>query len=397
MIKREYYLSKIRPFYESDLIKVITGIRRCGKSVIKDQIAEELQNQGKPIISLDFEKRSISAQITNADELIAYIEENKNKQEKTFVFLDEIQQVKDWNIACRSLRLENLSLFITGSNSKLLSGEFTKELSGRFVSFNIRPFVYKELTEYAEQLNKTRKINDYLIWGGFPKTLEFDNDDAIRAYLEDLDEQIIFNDIIKRYKIRKNELFRRMVSYVLVSNARIFSANSVLKYLKKEGLSASINTIMKYLHYLEEAYIIRSIPYYSTKTKRELSFFVKIYNEDVAFNTLRQIGKKYDITHNLENIIYNELIFMGYKLSVYRKDDKEIDFVCEKNAKEYLVQVAYSIVEDKTYEREFALFNELDQSRKKIIITNDDIDFSTSTVTHISLNKFLMMKDLDDI
>lgn len=397
MIKREYYLSKIRPFYESDLIKVITGIRRCGKSVIKDQIAEELQNQGKAVISLDFEKRSISAQIANADELIAYIEENKNKQEKTFVFLDEIQQVKDWNIACRSLRLENLSLFITGSNSKLLSGEFTKELSGRFVSFNIRPFVYKELIEYAEQLNTTRTINDYLIWGGFPKTLEFDNEDAIRAYLEDLDEQIIFNDIIKRYKIRKNELFRRMVSYVLISNARIFSANSVLKYLKKEGLTASINTVMKYLHYLEEAYIIRSIPYYSTKTKRELSFFVKIYNEDIAFNTLRQIGKKYDITHNLENIIYNELIFMGYKLFVYRKDDKEIDFVCEKNAKEYLVQVAYSIVEDKTYEREFALFNELDQSRKKIIITNDDIDFSTSTVNHIPFSKFLIMKDLDDV
>ena len=397
MIKREYYLSKIRPFYESDLIKVITGIRRCGKSVIKDQIAEELQNQGKAVISLDFEKRSISAQIANADELIAYIEENKNKQEKTFVFLDEIQQVKDWNIACRSLRLENLSLFITGSNSKLLSGEFTKELSGRFVSFNIRPFVYKELIEYAEQLNTTRTINDYLIWGGFPKTLEFDNEDAIRAYLEDLDEQIIFNDIIKRYKIRKNELFRRMVSYVLISNARIFSANSVLKYLKKEGLTASINTVMKYLHYLEEAYIIRSIPYYSTKIKRELSFFVKIYNEDIAFNTLRQIGKKYDITHNLENIIYNELIFMGYKLFVYRKDDKEIDFVCEKNAKEYLVQVAYSIVEDKTYEREFALFNELDQSRKKIIITNDDIDFSTSTVNHIPFSKFLIMKDLDDV
>lgn len=397
MILRERYLSKIRPFYESDLIKVITGIRRCGKSVIKDQIAQELQNQGKFVLSLDFEKRAVSSQITNADELIAYIEQHKHPQQKTFVFLDEIQNVQNWNIACRSLRLDNLSLFITGSNSKLLSGEFTQELSGRFVSFNIRPFVYKELMQYAKQLNKKRTINDYLIWGGFPKTVEFDSEETIRAYLDDLDGQIIFNDIIRRYNIRKNELFRRMVSYILISNARIFSANSILKYLKGQGLTASINTVMKYLHYLEEAYIIRTIAYYSTKAKRELSFFVKIYNEDVAFNTIRQIGRKYDITHNLENIVFNELVYMGYTLSVYRKDNQEIDFLCEKNGKEYWVQVAYSIVDEQTYNREFSLFNELDQSKKKIIISNDDMDFSTSTVTHIPLNKFLLMNDLEDM
>ena len=397
MILRERYLSKIRPFYESDLIKVITGIRRCGKSVIKDQIAQELQNQGKFVLSLDFEKRAVSSQITNADELIAYIEQHKHPQQKTFVFLDEIQNVQNWNIACRSLRLDNLSLFITGSNSKLLSGEFTQELSGRFVSFNIRPFVYKELMQYAKQLNKKRTINDYLIWGGFPKTVEFDSEETIRAYLYDLDEQIIFNDIIRRYNIRKNELFRRMVSYILISNARIFSANSILKYLKGQGLTASINTVMKYLHYLEEAYIIRTIAYYSTKSKRELSFFVKIYNEDVAFNTIRQIGRKYDITHNLENIAFNELVYMGYTLSVYRKDNQEIDFLCEKNGKEYWLQVAYSIVDEQTYNREFALFNELNQSKKKIIISNDDMDFSTSTVTHIPLNKFLLMNDLEDM
>ena len=372
MILRERYLSKIRPFYESDLIKVITGIRRCGKSVIKDQIAQELQNQGKFVLSLDFEKRAVSSQITNADELIAYIEQHKHPQQKTFVFLDEIQNVQNWNIACRSLRLDNLSLFITGSN-------------------------YKELMQYAKQLSKKRTINDYLIWGGFPKTVEFDGEESIQAYLDDLDGQIIFNDIILRYNIRKNELFRRMVSYILISNARIFSANSILKYLKGQGLTASINTVMKYLHYLEEAYIIRTIVYYSTKTKRELSFFVKIYNEDVAFNTIRQIGRKYDITHNLENIVFNEVVYMGYTLSVYRKDNQEIDFLCEKNGKEYWVQVAYSIVDEQTYNREFSLFNELDQSKKKIIISNDDMDFSTSTVTHIQLNKFLLMNDLEDM
>ena len=399
MIHREHYISKIRPFFDSDLIKIITGIRRCGKSVIKDQIENEIKASGKPTISLDFERHSVSSVIYDADTLIEYIEEHRSHdpEEKTYIFLDEIQNVEDWNIACRSLRLDNLSIFITGSNSKLLAKEFTKELSGRYVSFCIKPFVYKEICMYADMLGKKKSITDYLIYGGFPKTLEFDDNDSVIQYLNDLDQQIVMNDIMLRYKVKKQELFRRLVNYVLISNSRIFSANSILKYLRGQGLDCSINTIMKYIGYLEEAFVIRSVSQYSTKAKRELSFFKKLYDEDVAFNTIRQPHGKYDLTHNLENIIYNELIYMGYDLSVYKTDKGEIDFLAEKKGKEYLIQVAYSIVDDSIYEREFRSFNELDMSRKKMIITNDDVDFSSSTVSHIRLKDFLMMKDLEDI
>ncbi|MBQ8777526.1 MAG: ATP-binding protein, partial [Treponema sp.] len=297
--------------------------------------------------------------------------------------------------ACKSLRLENISLFITGSNSKLLSREFTKELSGRYVSFLIKPFVYKEITEYAKELNKKITINNYLIYGGFPKRIEFNDEEAMIQYLNDLDQTIVINDIINRYKIRKDNIFKKVTNFVLISNSRIFSGNSIFNYLKSQKIECSINTVMKFLDYLEEAYVIRKIPQYSTKAKKQLDFYTKLYNEDVAFNTIRQINNRFDITHNLENVVYNELIYMGYSLTVFNINGKEIDFLAAKNGKEYFVQVAYSIAENSTYEREFSPFNITDNSRKKIIITNDEIDYSTSTVQHIKLEDFLFMEDLE--
>ena len=345
---------------------------------------------------INFEQLEYATQITNAESLSEYVESKIPEGKKLYVFLDEVQIIDGWNAACRSLRLKNTSIFITGSNSKLLAKEFTKELSGRYVAFCIRPFVYKEILEYAKELEKDYSITNYLVFGGFPKVIEMPDDASIIQYLSDLNQTIIVNDIMNRYSIRKTGLFKRLTNYVLLSNARIFSANSVLKYLKSEQLTCSINTVMKYLDYLEEAYVIRKVPQYSTKTKRELSFFMKIYDEDVSFNSIRQPTNRYDLTHNLENIVYNELIYMGYEVSVFRKEKREIDFIALKEAKEYLVQVAYSVAEDSTYEREMALFNTLDNSRKKILITTDPVDISTSTVQHITLQKFLEMEDLEN-
>ena len=394
-ITRTHYINQIRPFFESDLIKVITGIRRCGKSVILSQIAEEYRSKGQAVLYINFESLEYSAAIPDATTLVSYVRERLSPTQKLYVFLDEVQLLDGWNIACRSLRLENLSLFISGSNSKLLSKEFTKELSGRYVSFCVRPFVYKEICAYASLLGKTYAISDYLLYGGFPKVIEFSDKASILQYLHDLNQTIIINDIMNRYNIRKTELFKRLVNYVLISNARIFSANSVQHFLSSEKLSCSINTVMKYLSYLEEAYVIRKVPQFSSRSKRELAFFAKIYDEDVSFNTIRQHNGRFDLTHNLENIIYNELIYMGYEVAVFTKGEQEIDFLASKDGKEYLVQAAYSIAAESTYEREFSLFNSLDQSRKKMIITNDDVDYSTSTVEHIKLKNFLLMNSLD--
>ena len=226
MIQREHYISPVRDFYESDLIKIITGIRRCGKSIILEQIMSEVKEKTDNIIYLNFEDKRTSSIIKDGDGLILYVDAHRNTG-KCYLFLDEIQVLDGWQDACKTLRLYDNSVFITGSNSKLLSSEFTKELSGRYVSFRVRPFVYKEILEYAKELNKEVSVTDYLVWGGFPKRFEFNSLDAQRIYLNDLDDTIVINDLIRRYKIRKESLFKSLVNYILRSNSRIFSAKSI--------------------------------------------------------------------------------------------------------------------------------------------------------------------------
>lgn len=393
MIIREQYLKKIRPFYDSDLVKVITGIRRCGKSVILNQIMEEIKQNTDNIIYLNFEKTSDFMKASNELDLVEYINKFR-KDGKCYIFLDEIQEVKNWQIAVKDLRLADNSIFITGSNSKLLSSEILSLLSGRFVDFRIRPFVYSEMEEYLNQNGKTASINDYLIWGGFPGRFLYEDYEAQKAYLYDLENTIVYNDLIKRYKIKKEVIFKKIVNFILVSNSRIVSARSIHKYINNECDSVSLNTVLKYIEYLKEAYIVDEVAQYSKKTKKELAYYYKIYNADACFNSLSVMNNRFDIDHNLENIVYNELIYRGYKVKVYDNDTKEIDFYACKDNKEYYIQVAYSIVDDKAYSREFEAFKGIDNLSQKIIITTDEFDFSTSTIKHISLKDFLKMNTL---
>lgn len=393
MIIREHYLAQIRPFYDSDLIKIITGIRRCGKSVIIKQVFNELENDGRRCLFLDFDLRPVRKEINDADALLDHVREHLG-DDKLYIFLDEVQNLEGWNEAVRTLRLWNTSVFVTGSNSKLLSREFTKELSGRYVSFRIKPFVYREALEYVKQLGREYSIIDYLVWGGFPAALEQPDTDALKRYLNDLNSTIIFNDLENRYRIRKTDVFERIVDYVLVSNARVFSAKSISDYMKGQNINVSVATVIKYLGYLKEAYVIEDVPLYSPKAKARLNYYYKLYDEDVSMNSIRVSGNRFDLTHNLENIVLNELIYMGYEVSVYDNKGREIDFRAVKDGKIFLVQVAYSIAEEKAYDREFSAFACLDNTSKKILITNDEIDYSTSTVYHYRLRDFLMMDEL---
>ncbi len=394
MIKREHYIEKIREFYDSDLIKIITGIRRCGKSIILEQVKEEIGAKTNNIIYLNFEDKKTLNLIKSSDGLLDYVENNRKKG-KCYIFLDEIQLLNDYQEAVKTLRLYNNSVFITGSNSKILSKEFTKDFSGRYVSFRIKPFVYKEILEYSKELNINTSIIDYIVWGGFPKRFEFNSEEARVRYLSDLEDTIIINDLITRFNIKKTDLFKSLVEFILASNSRIISAKSIHDYIKHTHESCSVNTIIKYIEYLEKAYIIEKIKPYSTKKKETLKYYFKVYDEDVAFNSLRVVDGRYDLTHNLENIVYNELIYMGYNVNVYNDNVNEIDFLAHKDGKKYYIQVAYSLENDKTYEREFKAFEKIDNNSKKIIITNDDLDYSTSVVDHIKLKDFLLMESLD--
>ena len=395
MIKREHYIEKLREFYDSDLIKVITGIRRSGKSIILEQMMAEIRGKSENVIYLNFEDQRVLSATPNAKNLIKYVDERR-REGQNYLFFDEIQEVEDWQLACKTLRIDGTSIFITGSSSKLLAKEFTKEFSGRYVSLIVRPFVYKEILDYAMELGKEISIADYLVWGGFPKRFEFETADARERYLLELNRSIVENDLIVRYDIQNVELFRRVVNYVLRSNARIFSARSIEAYLKNEHIAGSVNTIIKYLNYLEEAYIIERISPYSNRTKSELAYSFKLYDADVSLNSIRVTDGRYDLTHNLENVVYNELLYMGYKLKVYNGENGEIDFVAEDGGKKYYIQVAYSVAEDKAYEREMAAFENVGNDGWKILITTDEVNYTTSVVRHLGLADFLRMGSLED-
>ena len=394
MIKREQYMSKIRPFYDSDLIKVITGIRRCGKSVILDEIRKEIEIKSNNTIFLNLEHIYDIDKVQTARALVEYVRNNRKSDDLCYLFIDEIQNMPQWVDAVKTLRLEKCSIFISGSNSKMLSKEFINELSGRHVSFQIRPFVYAELKKYADDLGVEVDVLNYLTWGGFPKRLEFKNTEDQIKYLEDIDTSIVIHDLIARYKIKKEVLFKRIVNFVLRNNSRIFSAKSVYDYILNEGYTCSINTVMNFINYLKEAFLIEEIKQYSTKVKRELSYFGKLYNMDVSSNSIRADRNRFDIEHNLENIVFNELIYKGYKVQLYNLNGYEIDFRCEKKSKIIFVQVAYSVVNESTYNREMKPFSLLDNSNEKILITTDKVDYSTSTVRHIELEKFLLQEDI---
>lgn len=394
MIKREQYMSKIRPFYDSDLIKVITGIRRCGKSVILDEIRKEIEIKSNNTIFLNLEHIYDMDKVQTARALVEYVRNNRKSDDLCYLFIDEIQNMPQWVDAVKTLRLEKCSIFISGSNSKMLSKEFINELSGRHVSFQIRPFVYVELKKYADDLGVEVDVLNYLTWGGFPKRLEFKNTEDQIKYLEDIDTSIVIHDLIARYKIKKEVLFKRIVNFVLRNNSRIFSAKSVYDHILNEGYTCSINTVMNFINYLKEAFLIEEIKQYSTKVKRELSYFGKLYSMDVSSNSIRADRNRFDIEHNLENIVFNELIYKGYKVQLYNLNGYEIDFRCEKKSKIIFVQVAFSVVNESTYNREMKPFSLLDNSNEKILITTDKVDYSTSTVRHIELEKFLLQEDI---
>ncbi|HPX84292.1 MAG TPA: ATP-binding protein [Bacilli bacterium] len=393
MIVREKYLKPIRGFYNSDLIKVITGVRRCGKSVILESIIDEIKAKTDNIIYLNFEKTSDFLKASNVNQLVQYVKDNR-KEGVCYCFFDEIQELANWQLAVKDLRLDNCSVFITGSNSKLLSQEFLTLLSGRFVSFRIRPFVYKEIKEYEKKHDINVSLSDYLIWGGFPGRLANTTLEGTKAYLFDLERTIVINDLIKSYKIKNEVAFKKVVNFVLRSNSRIFSIRSIHKAMKSDFPNLAVTTVARYMECLKEAYIIDEIAQYSTKTKSELKYFGKIYNCDVCLNSLKVSNNIYDLDHNLENIVYNELLYMGYELKVLINKDKEIDFLATKDNKTFLIQVAYSVANEKAYEREISVFDNLDNRNEKILITNDIIDYSTSLVRHIKLEDFLMMEEL---
>lgn len=398
MIKRENYLSRIRGFYHKDLIKVITGIRRCGKSVLLMQIMDELKEQHvleNQMIYINFEDYDYSF-IKTGMQLHEYIKEKIVTQEKYYLFLDEIQVVPDFERVINSLRMKfNISIFITGSNGKLLSGELATFLSGRYVSFSIYPFSFSEVCEMKGiERNEVRDddIIDYMNWGGLPQRFMMEDVEQTKTFLRDVYDTIVLRDIVQRAGIKDIDLFERIIEYLVCNPSQIFSIKSMSDYFLSVDRKVSKETIYNYLEHITASLIMSRVSRYDIRGKRILTKMDKYYLMDMGLGRIRNSGFKLEMGALLENVVFNELLVRGYEVYVGKTRDGEVDFVAIKgNQKEYY-QVAYYLYDQKVIDREFGAFSGIADNYPKYVISFDKNDFSRDGIIHKNAIDFLLEK-----
>ena len=399
MIKREMYMSRIRPFIGSDLVKVMTGIRRSGKSVMLELIKQELIESGvssQQFISINFEDLRYSyLQTAQAlhDEIIKRASEIEGK---VYLFFDEIQEVKDWEKCINSLRVSlDADIYITGSNAKLLSGELATYLAGRYVEFVIYPFSFKEFMELYSSIFPGERIQQYfqkyLIFGGMPYLANLHYADAPSTqYLNDLFNSVQLKDIVKRNNIRDVDLLERIIAYVIANVGTTFSANSLSKFLKNEHRIVAPETILNYIKYCCDAYLFYQVKREDLQGKQILTSNEKYYIADHGVREAVYGGNMKDINLILENIVYMELLRRGYEVNVGKAGDKEIDFVCNRQAEKLYVQVTYLLASKETIDCEFGVYDDIRDNYPKYVVSLDELDMSQNGIKHRNSCDFLL-------
>ena len=415
IIKRELYLSELRPLYDNNLIKVLLGPRRSGKSEILKMVRDELAEKGVDgahILYLNFEDVTFE-DLLDYQKLNAYVLGKITDHSKYYLMFDEIQHVASFEKVLASLKAtQNCSIFVTGSNSALLQGSLAPLLTGRYLEFRIRPFTYGEAVAYLRAEGRAIPPDffekDFLKWGGFPQRFDFSEDSAIRHYLRQLYDDTIQKDILnttrkdgKKSNIDKTK-FSLIASYVLATAGQEFSPSSIQEYLRKEkevDVPVSANTIRGYLDLMERAFLIERVPRFAIKGKRKLKMRPKIYALDNGMRIIQGDSENYLGTFFLENAIYNELMARGYEVTVGKKYNGEVDFVAGKNGKCCYIQVAYYLTQNKgpgekksAYEREYEAFDSLKDGRPRYVLSLDKIDSSHGGITHINIEDFLLRK-----
>lgn len=402
IIIREQYLDKIRPFYDSKYIKVITGIRRCGKSELLKQIIKEIKYNGvgeEHIIVLDLEGKSGNG-IKTRDDLERKIDSYIKDDDKYYIFIDEVQHVRNFEEAIASIRVSyNCSLFVTGSNSKMLHGKMQDRLTGRAKEFEVYPFTYKETLEY-KNLNKIKIEDDdfeqFVKFGGMPQRFEEVNEEGIRDYLVGLYDSIIEKDVYGMHKKINKNTFETVSRYIISTTGRAFSALSIAKYLKNtlsnDEQKKFSETVNNYAKYLEESYFMLECRPYYLKGKECLDGTKKYYAIDPGLRTALGNIIELDDTFTLEGIVYNELISRGYEVRYGKMLKGEIDFVAIKNNKKCLIQVAYSVSTEVAYNREYGAYNTIVDGSPRYVMTLDKKDTSHDGITHLNIIDFLTGK-----
>lgn len=399
MVKRSIYLDKILPFVGTDVIKVITGMRRSGKSVLLEQIQGILRerNPKARIFSVNLEDDE-NARYREKGVLFDYLNGmlKAAEGEMVYLFLDEVHDIEGWETAVNSLRLrKNADLYITGSNSKLLSGELATYLTGRYVEIRMTPFSFAEFVEAARPIwpneDRTQLFNRYLTCGGVPFLAKVGYDAvASRAYLQDLFGAILLKDVVRRKQVRDVDLLERIVRFVLSEVGHTFSARRIVAFLKNERRETSVETVLNYLAACEEAFLIARVPREDLIGKRILSVDEKFYVADTGLRNVVVRGSlRRDVDRLLENVVYFEFLRRGYAVTVGRVREKEIDFVCSRSDGTAYVQVAYTVGGEETRAREFAALEAVKTTGRKLLLTMDRLDMSDGDIRHGYIPDFL--------
>lgn len=403
MVKRELYMNKINSFIDKDLIKIITGVRRSGKSYFFKLIINELKERGvaeENILLIDFELpqyRHIKTSEELDEIVLDFIDSHP---EKTYLFFDEIQNVSEWELSVNSYyKLSKSDIYITGSNSKLLSKELASFLTGRYVSINMYPFSFNEFIDYKKEIGSlpinSNELNtelenyfdEYFSYGGFPTAIS--SNDHKEIILNDSYSSIILNDIVTRYEIRNVGLFSRIIKFLIENVGNLISANSLYNYLRGQGMEITKPTIYNYLNYLESANILSKITREDLVGKREINGSEKYYLIDQGFYRSQLEIKQENTGRIIENIVYLELLRRGYTITIGCIGKLEVDFVCKRNNERIYIQVAYYLSSDETIEREFEPLRRISDNYPKYVLSMDKTDQSREGIKHLNIIQFL--------
>ena len=401
MLKRDEYIKQIVPFIDKDVIKVLTGIRRSGKSVMLKLLMEELKNRGineNQFIYINFENLKYR-NLKNYERLYDFIlNKVDDKYKSYYIFLDEIQEVEEWERCVNSLRVDEelrFDIYITGSNAKLLSGELSTYLAGRYIEFIVYPFSFKEFFEIIQEKNQEIKVKEafqkYVKFGGMPFLHNLDyNFEASMQYLQDLYASIILKDITQRNNIRDTDLLERIINYVVMNIGNTFSATSISKFFKSENRKVATETILNYIKACEEAFLVYRVARNDLLGKKILNVNEKYYIADHGIREAIMENNQKNINQVLENIVYFEMLRRGYNIKIGKVDNFEVDFVCKKNDETIYIQVSYLLASEDTKEREFSVLENIKDNYPKYVLSMDEFDMSRNGIKHVNLIEFLI-------